>query len=70
MNPPDNLTYGVRAGCGAIAGVALCLSACLTSLDDVTVAGCVVVALVIIGCAFAAARYGDRFWHWLLKWFP
>ncbi len=71
MNPPDTMTYGVRAGCGAVAGVAVGLSVCLTWLDDVTVAGCVVVvALAIIGCSLAAARYGDRFWHGLWDWLP
>jgi curved DNA-binding protein CbpA len=60
----DRLEFWVRFVCGAFFGVFVVLD--LFSLDF---SGVIAVAAVglIVGCGFAAARYGDKFWYTIFR---
>ena len=69
MEPPDRLEKGIRFGCGFLLGVATAIGALLTTLWRLqsVVAACVLVGLL---CGYFAMRFGDRFWDFVLRWWP
>ena len=60
---------GVRFGCGFVFGLVFgvfSLSGFAFAFDHTE-------ALILLGvavaCGYAAMRFGDRFWHWIAKWY-
>jgi len=66
----DRLEFWVRFVCGALFGTLVSVRLLLEFFDQPAILAMGVVA-AILGFGFAAARYGDRFWHSILRhwWF-
>jgi hypothetical protein len=65
---PEGLELALRLICGAILGMFLALSAWLR-LAPIEIAWTFgLFATSVATCAWAAARYGDHFWHKLAGW--
>jgi hypothetical protein len=63
----DRLEFWVRFVCGALLGALMSFSLVLNFFEHPNVLIFGTVSLVPL-CGFAAARYGDRFWHTVLKY--
>jgi DnaJ domain len=72
----DRLEFWVRFVCGGLFGISVCADiADSTTVGDFHYSAALVLGAlsIIVGCGFAAARLGDRFWHsivrrWWLWW--
>ena len=62
----DRLEFWVRFVCGAMAGTLVGLDLVLNSFASSAVLVLGAVAL-ILGFGFASARFGDKFWHSILR---
>lgn len=67
----DRLEFWVRFVCGSLLGLFVGFGLFLNVLDLPTIPAGIVVGGVVFGCGFAAARYGDKFWYSILRywWF-
>lgn len=64
----DRLEFWVRFACGAFMGVFVGWRLFFSLFDQPTVL-LVVVGSLVLGCAFGAAKFGDRFWRSILgRW--
>jgi hypothetical protein len=72
----DRLEFWVRFVCGGLFGIFVCLDIVFSDMAGVShysVALALGALGIILGSGFAAARFGDKFWHsivrrWLLWW--
>lgn len=66
----DRLEFWVRFVCGAVFGVFVILDAFVSVMpDSLQPSGILAFGAValIVGCGFAAARYGDKFWYSIFR---
>jgi preprotein translocase subunit Sec63 len=66
----DRIEFWVRFVCGAVFGVFVILEIFVSVMpDSLQPSGMVAFGAVglIVGCGFAAARYGDKFWYSILR---
>ena len=66
----DRLEFWVRFVCGALFGILVSVRLALDFFDQPAILAAAVAA-AIMGFGIAAARYGDKFWHSILRhwWF-
>jgi hypothetical protein len=67
----DQLEFWVRFVCGSLLGLFVSFRLFLYAFDRPTIPAAIMVGGVVFGCGFGAARYGDKFWHSILRywWF-
>ena len=63
----DAFEIKVRLVCGALLGLVVGLSMCVSLWPLGTVGACMLVGFAIAACAVGAARFGDSFWA-SLRW--
>jgi hypothetical protein len=66
----DRIEFWVRFVCGAFFGVFLVLDMFFSVMpDSFQHSGALALGGVglTLGCGFAAARYGDKFWYWIFR---
>jgi hypothetical protein len=66
----DRLEFFVRFVCGGLFGVFIILDLFVSSVADFSQPSGVLAlgaASIILGCGFASARYGDKFWHTIFR---
>ena len=66
----DRLEFWVRFVCGAVFGVSISLDLAISVMPDsfnnlTTLAAAILGAM--LACGWAASRYGDKFWHSVLR---
>lgn len=68
---PDRLEFWVRFVCGSLLGLLVVIRLFLSAFDRPTILAAAVAGVVVFGCGFGAARYGDKFWYSILRywWF-
>lgn len=64
----DRLEFWVRFVCGSLLGLFVSFRLILYAFDRLTTPAAITVAGVVFGCGFGAARYGDKFWYSILKY--
>ena len=67
----DRLEFWVRFVSGSVLGLFVGFRLFLSVFDRPTILEAIVVGGVVFGCGFGAARYGDKFWYSILRywWF-
>jgi hypothetical protein len=68
LSKTDRLEFWVRFVCGSFLGLFVSFRLILYAFDRLTIPAAITVASVVLGCGFGAARYGDKFWHSILKY--
>jgi hypothetical protein len=64
---PDPLEQKVRAVCGALLAIFVCMVAWI-KFDPFNVATSIVItSIAIVICSFGAIKYGDRFWYLVFR---
>jgi len=66
----DRLEFWVRFVCGAFFGVFVILDMLFSVMpDSLQFSGALALGALglILGCGFAAARYGDKFWYSIFR---
>ena len=65
---PDGLEIALRLICGALLGMLLAFSVWIRVAPIGTAWTVGLFAVFVTACAWAAAHYGDHFWHRLSEW--
>lgn len=67
----DRLEFWVRFVCGSLLGFFVSFRLFLYAFDRLTIPAALMMAGVVLGCGLGAARYGDKFWYSILRywWF-
>jgi hypothetical protein len=65
----DRLEFWVRFACGAFFGAFVILDMFISVMPDSLQLGVLALGVLslILGCGFAAARYGDKFWYSIFR---
>lgn len=64
----DRIEFWVRFTCGAAAGVLVCLDLLISAApDSFSSLWLLAFGVVVLGCGYGAARYGDKFWHSIFR---
>jgi hypothetical protein len=64
------IEYGIRFVCGVLFGILLCFDLVFLLLARVTADMAVLMAEclgITLACGFGSARYGDKFWSWIIR---